>query len=105
MQAITKNLSVFFGLTSICPIGTVIDLASSLLPRQNRGGMSSNIPVRAARELYFPTYQGAVDAGVGACMLGTNAVNGTKNYNNSEVIGYLKGPMGFDGFVMTDWDG
>jgi beta-glucosidase len=71
----------------------------------NRGGMSSNIPARAARELYYASFQGAVDAGVGAVMLGTNAVNDTKNYNNSEVIGYLKGDMGFEGWAMTDWDG
>ena len=47
----------------------------------------------------------SVDAGVGACMLGTNAVNGTKNYNNSAVIAYLKTDLQFDGWTMTDWDG
>ena len=71
----------------------------------NRGGMSANIPQRAAMELYYAAFQGAVDVGVGAVMLGTNAVNDTKVYNNSNVIDHLKNAMGFAGWVMTDWDG
>jgi beta-glucosidase len=34
----------------------------------DRSGMSSNVPDRAARELYYKPFAAAVDAGVGSAM-------------------------------------
>lgn len=34
----------------------------------NRDSVSANVPQRAAKELYFPPFHAAVDAGVGTAM-------------------------------------
>ena len=40
----------------------------------DRSGMSSNVPVRAAKELYYKPFQAAVDAGVGSAMCSCECV-------------------------------
>ena len=71
----------------------------------NRHTVSSNVPERAGRELYAPPYRAAVDAGVGCAMCSFNRINGS-TYScakDSSLQSWLKGDLGFDGFVVSDW--
>eukprot|EP00040_Diaphanoeca_grandis_P010532 m.53956 g.53956 ORF g.53956 m.53956 type:complete len:589 (-) comp21843_c2_seq1:98-1864(-) len=64
---------------------------------------SSVVPERAQRELYYPAFQGVIDAGVGSIMCSYNLINGTYSCENNETIGDLKQDLGFDGFLVSDW--
>jgi len=71
----------------------------------NRLTESSEVDVRTAWELYYPPFEAAVQAGVGAFMCSYNRVNGTPACGSSELLMRdLRGTMGFRGFVMSDWE-
>ena len=70
----------------------------------NRNTVSVVCDERTFMELYFPPFQGAIDAGVGAVMCSYNLVNGTHACGNNATLNrFLKEIGGFDGFVMSDW--
>lgn len=70
----------------------------------NRSGMSANIDERVGRELYVPPYAAAVDAGVGFVMCAFNRINQTWACANGGWLNdVLKGELGFDGVVVSDW--
>jgi len=55
---------------------------------------------------YLPPYQKALDAGVGTVMASFNSINDFKCHANGYLFNdLLKGEMGFDGFVISDWQG
>jgi beta-glucosidase len=65
---------------------------------------SSVVDDKTAWELYYPPFEAAVQAGVGAVMCSYNSVNGTNACQNANLLlRDLKGRMGFEGFVMSDW--
>ncbi len=49
-------------------------------------------------------YQAQIDAGVKTIMISHSALNGLKMHENKEYIDRLKNDMGFDGFIVSDWD-
>lgn len=54
--------------------------------------------------LLLPPYQSAIAAGVGSVMASFNTLNGVSMHAHQEMItGVLKGEMGFDGIVVSDW--
>ena len=58
----------------------------------------------ARRELYFPGFEAAVNAGVGSVMCSFNRVNDTfACQNKGSLQKLLKDDGGFDGWVVTDW--
>lgn len=58
------------------------------------------------RETLLPPYAAAVDAGVAAVMVGFNSVNGINMHQHQHLVTeVLKGELGFDGVVVSDWDG
>lgn len=65
----------------------------------------SLISERAIREIYFRTFEYAMDIHMPASvMTAYNAVNGCPTAADEELIlGLLRKENGFDGFVMTDW--
>lgn len=65
----------------------------------------SLISERAIREIYFRTFEYAMDIHMPAsAMTAYNAVNGCPTAADEELImGLLREENGFDGFVMTDW--
>ena len=69
----------------------------------DRSGMSSNVPDRAAHELYYKPFASAVDAGVGVAMCSYNRVNGTWACEDANSLGALKNEYGFAGYVQSDW--
>lgn len=58
------------------------------------------------RERYLPPYQAAVDQKIASIMLGFNQFNGVFMHQHRHLVtNVLKGEMGFDGVVVTDWNG
>jgi len=49
-------------------------------------------------------YQAQIDAGVQTIMVSHSALNGVKMHENKEYIMKLKDEMGFEGFIVSDWD-
>ncbi len=70
----------------------------------NRQSMSSDIDDRTFHELYLWPFSEAVYAGVAAVMCSYNQVNGSWACENSHTINdILKGELGFQGYVLSDW--
>jgi beta-glucosidase len=58
------------------------------------------------RELFLPPYQAAVDAGAQSVMISFSSWNGVKLHGHQYLItDVLKGELGFEGFVVSDWAG
>ena len=70
----------------------------------NRMSVSSVIDDRTQHEIYLPPFVASVDAGVGAVMCSYNQVNGVYACENDATLGLLKQGLGFQGWVMSDWD-
>ena len=49
-------------------------------------------------------YKEMVDAGVKTIMISHSAVNGVKMHENKKYIDILKNEMGFEGFIVSDWN-
>lgn len=49
-------------------------------------------------------YQAQIDAGVQTIMISDSSVNGIRMSEHKELLRYLKEDMGFDGFLVTDWN-
>ncbi|KAH7170160.1 glycosyl hydrolase family 3 N terminal domain-containing protein [Dactylonectria macrodidyma] len=66
--------------------------------------LSSNIDDKTLHELYAWPFADAVRAGVGAIMCSYQQVNNSYGCQNSKILnGILKDELGFQGFVMSDW--
>jgi beta-glucosidase len=58
------------------------------------------------RAIHLPGYQAAIAAGVGSVMVSYSRWNGVKDHENAYLINtVLKGELGFQGFVVSDWGG
>jgi len=70
----------------------------------NRNEESSEIDAGTAWNLYYPPFEAAVKAGVGAMMCSYNKVNGEHACGNGQLLrGDLRETMKFHGWVMSDW--
>ncbi len=49
-------------------------------------------------------YQAQVDAGVRTIMISHSSLNGVKMHENKKYIDLLKNEMGFEGFIISDWN-
>jgi len=72
-----------------------------------RNSMSSEVSERALREIYLYPFQVAVaEAKPWSVMSAYNKINGVWASENSYTLrSILKGEWGFDGMVMSDWNG
>jgi beta-glucosidase len=72
-----------------------------------RTTISSDIDERTLREIYLPPFEAAVKrANTWALMTSYNRLNGTYVSERAELVnGVLKREWGFEGVVMSDWDG
>ncbi len=63
------------------------------------------IPESQLREYHVPPFEGGgIDAGALTVMLNSGEINGIPFHSSKELItGLLKEEMGFEGFVLTDW--
>ncbi len=58
------------------------------------------------RALHLPPFQAAIKAGVGSVMVSFSSWNGVKIHAQAHLISeVLKGELGFQGFVVSDWAG
>lgn len=66
--------------------------------------ISAMVDDRTMHELYLWPFQDAVRAGVGSVMCSYNRINGSHGCQNSYIQnGILKGELGFQGFVISDY--
>lgn len=66
--------------------------------------LSSNIDDTTMHELYLWPFQDAVKAGSASIMCSYERINNSYGCQNSKTLnGLLKGELGFQGYVMTDW--
>ncbi|KAF2403632.1 beta-glucosidase [Trichodelitschia bisporula] len=66
--------------------------------------VSSNVDDVTLHELYLWPFADAIRAGTGSIMCSYNQVNNSYSCQNSHLLnGILKGELGFQGFVMSDW--
>ncbi|KAI9152198.1 putative beta-glucosidase M [Paramyrothecium foliicola] len=66
--------------------------------------VSSNLDDKTMHELYLWPFYDAVRAGTASVMCSFNRLNNTYACQNSKAMnGLLKGDLGFQGWVMTDW--
>jgi len=71
----------------------------------NRKFIDAGVSDETAWELYYPPFQAAIEAGAAAVMCSFNQVNGTHACSSRNLlIRDLKDKMGFNGFVMSDWE-
>ena len=62
------------------------------------------VPENVLREIYLPPYKSAVDAGALNIMASFSSWKGTKMHAEQHLVtDALKGELGFDGFVVSDW--
>jgi beta-glucosidase len=65
---------------------------------------TTDLTERALREVYFPPFRAAVDAGVGTLMSAFNDIDGTPASANAFTLStILRGDWKFDGFVVSDY--
>lgn len=76
----------------------------SLITGAYNQSLSANIDDKTLHELYLWPFQDAVRAGVGAVMCAYNRFNDSYACQNSYTQnGLLKGELGFEGFIVSDW--
>lgn len=65
---------------------------------------TTDVSERALREIYFPPFKAAVDAGVGTFMSAFNDIDGTPASANPFTLStVLRGEWSFNGFVVSDY--
>ncbi|KAL3518739.1 hypothetical protein ACH5RR_021328 [Cinchona calisaya] len=58
------------------------------------------------RNIHMPPYPDTIRKGVGTVMVSYSSWNGVKMHANHDLVtNYLKGTLGFKGFVISDWQG
>lgn len=58
------------------------------------------------RNHYLPPFKAALDAGVATVMASFNTISGVPAHGNPHILtDVLSGEWGFDGFVVSDWNG
>ncbi|HPS82501.1 MAG TPA: glycoside hydrolase family 3 N-terminal domain-containing protein, partial [Candidatus Limiplasma sp.] len=70
-----------------------------------RDSVDASIPMRKVREVFLPPFAKAVKAGCATFMTGYSSIDGVPLTAHRELLtDILKQELGFDGFVVTDWD-
>jgi beta-glucosidase len=65
---------------------------------------SADVDERTEFEMYYPPFEGAIDANVGSIMCSYNEINDHWSCENPKTLQQdLKETLGFSGWVMSDW--
>lgn len=71
---------------------------------QDRQGDDALVDERTRFEIYYPPFEGAIEAGVASMMCSFNRINGIWSCGDPDTLRVdLKERLGFQGFVMSDW--
>src|ERR671932_257882 len=74
-------------------------------PLSGRDRTSAWVPENYLREYFLPTFAEAVKAGAHTVMVNSAEINGTPGHINHHVLtDILRGELGFQGFVVSDWE-
>jgi beta-glucosidase len=74
-------------------------------PLTGRDRTPAYIPEHALREFFLPPFAAAVKAGARTVMVNSGEINGVPGHINKHLLtDVLKGELGFDGFIVTDWE-
>ncbi|PYS92343.1 MAG: beta-glucosidase [Acidobacteria bacterium] len=74
-------------------------------PLDGRDRTPAWIPENYLREYFLPTFAAAVHAGARTIMVNSAEINGTPGHVNRHVLtDILRGELGFQGFVVSDWE-
>lgn len=66
----------------------------------------ADISMRTLYDIFLPPFKGAVDSGIGSIMTSFNDIQGTPATANEDLVRkLLKDQWGFDGIVVSDYDG
>lgn len=69
-------------------------------------GGNATMTDKVMRDTYLPPYTAAVDAGIASIMVGFNSYNSVNMHQHTHLVtDVLKGELGFEGVVVTDWNG
>lgn len=75
------------------------------VPDSGRDRTPALIPERTLRDYYLKPFQAAVEAGVATVMVNSSEINGVPVHSSRYYLtDILRGELGFDGFVVTDWE-
>ncbi len=70
-----------------------------------RDACDTEVTMRKVREVFLPPFKKAVDAGCATIMTAYGSLDGTPLTIHEEAMkNVLRDELGFDGFVVTDWD-
>ena len=69
----------------------------------DRTTVSAEVDERTRFELYYPPFEGAIDADVGSVMCSYNKIHGMWSCENPDTLRELRSALGFKGYVMSDW--
>jgi beta-glucosidase len=74
-------------------------------PLSGRDRTPAWIPENYLREYFLPTFAAAVRAGARTVMVNSAEINGTPTHINHHLLtDILRGELGFEGFVVSDWE-
>jgi beta-glucosidase len=75
------------------------------LPLNGRDRTSAWIPENYLREYVLPPFEAAVKARARTVMVNSAEINGVPGHVNHHILtDILRGELGFDGFVVSDWE-
>jgi beta-glucosidase len=73
-------------------------------PLNGRDRTTALIPENYLREYFLPTFDAAVKAGARTVMVNSAEINGVPGHINKYLLtDVLKNELGFDGFIVSDW--
>jgi beta-glucosidase len=93
-------------------VGSQTQVASSLkhylgysFPLTGRDRTPAWIPENYLREYFLPTFAAAIKANARTIMINSGEINGVPGHVNHHVLtGILRDELGFNGFVVSDWE-
>jgi len=70
----------------------------------DRGSVDEVVDEKTQFQMYYPPFEGAIEAGVGSVMCSYNKIRGVWSCENADTLQRdLKERLGFNGWVMSDW--
>lgn len=107
LQAAAENDSIFVLATPkhyIGDGGTIWGTSTTENWKLDQG--DTQMDEATLRELFLPPYQAAIEAGAQSVMVSYSSWNGVKLHGHKYLVtDILKGELGFEGFVISDWAG